>query len=106
MVIKLLCGLLLATFLGQGWAQSGVIMSAEPVSQTDCMDHVKSDAGCKCCPDGARVGGACFSLCAASVALACVLPELTVSRGQLRTDLVQPAPAGPRYLPLNPPPIA
>ena len=99
-------GLLIAAFLGQGWAQAGVSVPVEPASQADCTGHMKSGAECDCCPDGAMAAGACASACSAAFALTAASPEVIVNRGQFDSSFFPPVRAGPRYLPLNPPPIA
>jgi hypothetical protein len=106
MLRPLTCSLLLAAFLSQGWAQAGMVMPAGAASLAECMDHAVSDDGCDCCPDAVSAAGACAVLCAAAAALAVPLPEVTVIHGQFRASFHPPVRAGPRYLPLNPPPIA
>jgi hypothetical protein len=106
MVRTLIFSLLLAAFLAQGWAQAGMIMPADASSPADCAGHLQPDADSDCCPDGAMASGACASLCSAAFALTASLPVVPVIRGVSDTAFIQPARAGPRYLPLNPPPIA
>lgn len=106
MIRTLVIAVLLAAFLGQGWAQAGMTMTAQPATQSDCAGHMPSDAGCDCCPDGAMATGACAAACSTGFALASVVPEVAPSRGQIQSTYVPPARADPRYLPLNPPPIA
>lgn len=104
MARKLICSLLLAAFLGQGWFQAGMAVPAKSASPADCAGTMSAD--CDCCPDGAAAGSACASLCSVAFAPALALPEVTVNLVQFRSTFSQPARAGPRYLPLNPPPIA
>jgi len=106
MVRTFILSLLLAAFAAQGWAASGMSMPVELAAQADCTGLMGQDTGNDCCPDGMSAMGACASLCSAAFALASVVPEVSVSRGQFRSDFFQPVRAGPRYLPLNPPPIA
>jgi hypothetical protein len=105
MVRAFILSLLLAAFVGQGWAQSGMV-PAEPASQADCSGQIEHGTGGDCCPDGASATGACASLCSAAFALATVVPEVDASRDQFRSIFSQVVRAGPRYLPLNPPPIS
>jgi hypothetical protein len=106
MIRQLIFSLLLAAFLGQGWAQASMIGMVAPEMQDDCTGHVTSDASGDCCPDGADTAGACAAVCSAAVALAYAAPAVAISLEPTRSNFVQPVRAGPRYLPLNPPPIA
>ncbi len=106
MIRHLVFAVLLAAFLGQGWAQASMAGMATPAVPEDCAGHMSSDAGCDCCPDGAMAAGACAAVCSAAFALTASLPVVPVIRGVSDTAFIQPARAGPRYLPLNPPPIA
>ncbi len=99
-------GLLIAALLGQGWAQAAMPLPETATSQADCAGHMPSDGVPDCCPDGAMASGACAAACSAAFALTTVAPEVVVSRSQFDSTFRQPARAGPRYLPLNPPPIA
>lgn len=98
--------LLLAAFVGQGWAQSGMAAPAEPASQADCSGQMEQGSGGDCCPDGVTATAACASVCSAAFALATVVPEVAASRDQFRSIFSLAAHASPRYLPLNPPPIS
>ncbi len=106
MVRTFIHGLMIAAFLGQGWAPAAMAAPAEPTSQSDCAGHIQPGAEGDCCPDGAMTAGACASLCSAAFGLAAAAPEVIVNRDQSVSNLLQPARAGPNYLPLNPPPIA
>jgi hypothetical protein len=103
MIRNLVFTALLAAFLAQGWAQAGV---AAPAMAADCAEQMTADADCDCCPDGVMAAGACAAACSAAFALAVVAPEVAVTREAQRSPYFQPTRAGPRYLPLNPPPIA
>ena len=98
--------LLIAAFLGQGWAQAGVLSPETGASPADCMGQMSSDADCGCCPDGMMSAGACGAVCSVALALASAAPEIAVSRGQVESAYFPSARAGPRYLPLTPPPRA
>ena len=106
MVRTFILSLLLAAFVGQGWAQSGMTVPAAPASQPDCSGDMEHGSSRDCCPDGTSAMGACAFLCSAAFALVSVVPEVALSRGQFLWTFLQLARAGPRYLPLNPPPIA
>src|SRR5688572_4252783 len=106
MVRTFILSLLLAAFVAQGWAQSGIDVPAEPASQADCTGLMGHDTGNDCCPDGMSATGACASVCSAAFALATLVPEVAASRDQFRSIFSQAVHASPRYLPLNPPPIA
>jgi len=106
MVRAFILSLLLAAFVGQGWAQPGMAVPAEPASQADCSGQMGHGAGSDCCPDGAPGTGACGSVCSAAFALATVVPEVAISRDHFRSIFLQVVRVDPRYLPLNPPPIA
>lgn len=99
-------GLLIAAFLAQGWAEAAMPLPEGASPQADCAGHMPVDTAPDCCPDGAMASGACASACSAAFGLAAAAPEVTVNRGQFYSKFLQPARAGPRYLPLNPPPIA
>jgi hypothetical protein len=103
---NLVFSILLAAFLGQGWAQASMAGMAAPAMQEDCAGQMAFDTSCDCCPDGAMAAGACASACSAAFALASVAPDVAVGRGQFDSSFFPPVRAGPRYLPLNPPPIA
>jgi hypothetical protein len=103
---QLLFSLLLAALLGQGWAQASMAVVAAPAMPEGCAGHMASDADDGCCPDGADTAGACAAVCSAAVALTSSAPAVAIGLGPLRSTFFQPARAGPRYLPLNPPPIA
>ncbi len=102
----LIFSVLLAAFFGQGWAQAGMSASMAPASHADCAEHMDPDTGCDCCPDGAAAAGGCAALCAVAIALTSALPEVALGRTPLDSTFFLPDRAGPRYLPLNPPPIA
>jgi len=101
----LIFAILLAAFLGQGWAQASMAGMATPAMPEDCAGHMSPDAGSDCCPDGAMASGACVAACSAAIALTTAVPEVAVIRQAQRSPYFQPVRAGPRYLPLNPPPI-
>jgi hypothetical protein len=106
MVRTFILSLLLAAFVGQGWAQSGMAVPAEPASQADCPGQMEHGAGSDCCPEGTPAAGACASVCSAAFALATFVPEVAASRDQFHSTFSPAVHASPRYLPLNPPPIA
>lgn len=106
MIRNLAFAVLLAAFLGQGWAQASMAGMAAPAMAEDCAGHMSSDAGCDCCPDGAMAAGACAAACSAAFALTTAVADVAVIRQEQHSLYFQPARAGPRYLPLNPPPIA
>lgn len=106
MARSLIYSLLIAALLGQGWAQAAMPLPEAASTQADCAGHTPSDTGPDCCPDGAMAAGGCASACSAAFALATVAPEVVVSPSQYDSTFLQLARAGPRYLPLNPPPIA
>jgi hypothetical protein len=103
---QLIYGLLLAAFLGQGWAQASMTGMAAPAMQDDCAGHMASDSEGDCCPDGADAAGACAAVCSAAVALTSSAPAVAIGLEPPRSTFFQLVRAGPRYLPLNPPPIA
>jgi hypothetical protein len=103
---QLIFSLLLAAFLGQGWAQASMAGMAAPAMQEDCAGQLAADADGDCCPDGADTAGACAAVCSAAVALTSTAPAVAIGLGSFRSTFFQPVRAGPRYLPLNPPPIA
>lgn len=106
MIRQLIFALLLAAFLGQGWAQASMAGMAAPAMPEDCAGQMASDADGDCCPDGADTGGACAAVCSAAAALTSSAAAVAIGLGQHRSNFLQPVRAGPRYLPLNPPPIA
>jgi len=103
---QLIFSLLLAAFLGQGWAQASMATMGAPAMPEDCAGYMASDSDGDCCPDGAEAAGACAAACSAAVALTSSTPAVAIGLGSLGSTFYQPARAGPRYLPLNPPPIA
>jgi hypothetical protein len=103
MIRHLVFAVLLAAFLGQGWAQASM---AAPAMSEDCAEQMISGADCDCCPDSTMAAGACAAVCSAAFALATAAPEIAVIRQEQHSLYFQPSRAGPRYLPLNPPPIA
>ena len=106
MARTLIFSLLLAAFLGQGWARATMAEPAEPAAPSECGGHPDSGATGDCCPDGAAGMNACASVCAAAFALAASAPEVASSREAFHSLVLPAFHAGPRYHPLNPPPIA
>lgn len=109
MLRRFLCCLLLVTCLSQAWAATdmGATMAVPSHAQSDCAGHMDSgDEGLDCCPDGMTATAGCASLCAASADIANPPLAPAVAPDAAPLDYL-PAPLpGPRYIPLNPPPIA
>lgn len=103
---QLIFSLLLVAFLGQGWAQASMAGMAAPAMQESCAGHMASDSDGDCCPDGADTAGACAAVCSASAAVTSSASDVAVSLGQSTSNYFRPFGDGPRYIPLNPPPIA
>jgi len=83
------------------------MVGSDDATQQDCAGHMDAgDEGCDCCPDGAPAGAACESVCGASAAVLPSVVEPVVTLGAAPVVLAAAVRAGPRYIPLNPPPIA
>jgi hypothetical protein len=109
MVRRILCCLLLAAALSQAWAVSdmGATMAAQSASQSDCAGHSNDgDDVPDCCAGSALADAGCESFCGASAAVARVAIQPPVSHGAAPLELLPAPRPGPRYIPLNPPPIA
>ena len=109
MVRRVLCCVLLMTCLSQAWAATGMgaMMAAQSTAQSDCGGHVDGGNDLPgCCLDGAAANAGCQSACGASAATAQVPIQPALAHGAAPLEILPAPRAGPRYLPLNPPPIA
>jgi len=87
--------LLLAAFLGQGWAQASMAGMVAPAAPEDCAGAMASDTDGGCCPDGGDEAGACAAACSAAVVLMSSAPAVAIGLGSLRSTFCQPARAAP-----------
>jgi hypothetical protein len=87
-------------------AMTPVSADVLPQSQMQhCHGHEAAGEDCACCSGELAMNGGCASLCSAMIAIPTTSMHLPRIVDSEHSRLDVRAPAGPAYLPLNPPPI-
>ena len=108
MILRLIASLLMLSVMSQAWAVGDMfVMSAEGAAgAVNCAGQVTDGDQDDCCRQGAPMGASCEVLCNATAAPPPAIHELFTGQASAPLELLPAARAGPRDIPLNPPPIS
>ena len=104
---RILGFLVLLAVVSQAWAAAGMSIAIDDGAGTaHCPEQVSDDDPGDCCPDEGVMNAGCEALCSSATALARSATVPVISQGAAPLVILPASRAGPRYIPLNPPPIA
>jgi len=89
----------------QGVVAVGGDLSLAHGQEQHCAGHDTFQKDCACCPDGATMGMSCTVQCTVAQASFVFVTPVRLASYSTSNALIQPAFAGPNYVPLVPPPI-
>lgn len=102
---RVLSLLMFCALLLQGVAAVGAI-PMDHGTQQHCAGHDMAQKDCVCCPGGLTTSMSCTAQCSVSQAPVVMVEPVRFATYSTSIAFVQPAFAGPDYVPLVPPPIA
>lgn len=89
----------------QGVVAVGGDLSMDHGQEQHCAGHDTFQKDCACCPDGATMGMSCTVQCTVAQASFVFVTPVRLASFSTSDAFIQPALAGPNYVPLVPPPI-
>lgn len=98
--------LLFVALVFQGMVAVGGGFAADHEQEQHCAGHEAPQKDCACCPDGATGSMSCTAQCSVSQAGIVMFAPTRFVSYSTSTAYIEPAFAGPNYVPLVPPPIA